>query len=224
MLFQRSGKWWCALTLAGLAAGAAFAQETRGSISGRVVDPSGAVVPGVHLTATHVVTNTKTKATTNGQGGYFIPYLLPGAYQVEAQAAGFKAYAGSDIEVRINDRLQFDIKLDLGSSSESVTVVGATPLLETANANVGQVVAKKQLSELPILHSNPMLLMQLLTAAASTGSVGFMNTRGGDNARLTEYAMPLAGSTHDVTLDGAYNSFLRQARPFTLGPLRCSAR
>ncbi len=207
MLFRRSRKWWCALTLAGLTATAAFAQETRGSIAGRVVDPSGAVVPGVHLTATHVATNTKTKATTNEQGGYLIPYLLPGTYQVAAEAAGFKVYTGSDIEVRINDRLQFDIRLELGSSSESVTVVGATPLLETANASVGQVVAKKQFSELPILHSNPMLLMQLLPAAASTGSVGFMNTRGGDNARLTEYAIAgTPGSTHEVTLDGASNT------------------
>ena len=185
-----------------------LAQDTRGTIAGRVADPSGAVVPGAKVTATHVATNTKTEATTNEQGSYLIPYLLPGTYQVTAHAAGFKLFTGGGIEVRVNDRLQFDIELELGSSTESVTVLGATPLLEAADASVGQVVAKKQLSELPILHSNPMLLMQLSPAAASTAvNMGFLDTRGADNARLTEYA--IAGtpmSTHEVTLDGASNT------------------
>ena len=208
MSAARPGKLWCAWCVLVLMAGAAWTQESRGSIAGRLVDPSGAVIPAVVVGAIRVDTNTRTSAATNAQGNYLIPYLLPGTYRLTAQVAGFKTFTGRDVEVRMNDRLQLDISLELGSSSENVTVEGATPLLETSNANVGQVVSRKQVSDLPILHSNPMLLVQLSPAVSSTSeNMGFLDTRGVDNARLTEYA--IAGtpmSTHEVTLDGASNT------------------
>ncbi|MEK7406760.1 MAG: carboxypeptidase-like regulatory domain-containing protein [Acidobacteriota bacterium] len=198
----------CAVAAVVVAPGSAFAQESRGTIAGRVVDPSGAVVPNVEVAAVNLATNTKSTASTNYQGNYLIPYLLPGAYRLTASAAGFKAVTRGSLEVRINDRLQVDIHLELGQSTESVTVTAETPLLQTTNASVGQIIDQRRLSDLPVLHSNPMLLMQLSPAAVSVATnMGFLDTRAGDNARLTEYSIAgTPASTHEVTLDGASNT------------------
>ncbi len=198
---------WAAVAVV-LACGHASAQEPRGAIAGRVLDPTGAVVPQTGVTAVHLATNTKYSAATNDQGNYLLPFLLPGAYELTATASGFKAFTRGGLEIRINDRLQVDIQLELGQSTESVTVTSETPLLQTTNASVGQVIDQRRLSDLPVLHSNPMLLMQLSPTAVSVATnMGFLDTRAGDNARLTEFSIAgTPASTHEITLDGASNT------------------
>ncbi len=77
----------------------AGAQETRGSIAGRVVDPSGAVVPAATVTATSHSTNVKLKAVTNPEGAYQILFVLPGVYSVTASISGFKTARQDNIEI-----------------------------------------------------------------------------------------------------------------------------
>jgi|AGTN01.1.fsa_nt_gi hypothetical protein len=113
-----------------LLAGMAWAQESRGTIGGRAVDPSGAVVPGVEIKVIHTATNTTSVAKSNDQGNYLVPYLAPGMYRITAQASGFKSFVRDGIEVRTNDRLQVDITLEVGLTNESVTVTAETPLLD----------------------------------------------------------------------------------------------
>lgn len=191
-----------------LAAAALGAQETRGFISGRVLDASGAVVPRATVTARHQATNVKVTAASNEQGSYLLPYLPPGSYKLTAQANGFKTYTREGVELRMDDRLQIDITLELGAISESVTVSAETPLLQATNASLGQVIEQRSLTDLPVLHSNPMLLMQLSPAAVSVATnMTFTDTRSGDNARLTEFAMAgTFASTHEITMDGASNT------------------
>ncbi len=105
----------------------ALAQDARGRITGRLLDPSGAAVPGVEVSATNSETNVKVTVTTNDAGRYDIPYLQPGIYVLMASAPGFKGYERKDLQVRVGDQLLIDILLEVGQVSESVTVSGQFP-------------------------------------------------------------------------------------------------
>ena len=88
------------------------AQETRGSLVGRITDPSGAVMPGANIEAVHAQTGVAVKTVTNEEGIYQLLYLLPGMYNVTAQASGFKTLARQGIEIRINDRVELNLTLE----------------------------------------------------------------------------------------------------------------
>ena len=90
-----------------MAAAAMQAQETRGTIRGRIVDSSGAVIPNVKVGATNLATNVTVSTSSNGEGNYEIPFLLPGRYRLNAELTGFKAYRRDGVEVRIGDRLRW---------------------------------------------------------------------------------------------------------------------
>ncbi len=85
-----------------------FGQEYRGSLSGRVLDPSKAAVPGAHVTLTNTATNVRLTTDTNVEGNYTIPYLQPGTYSLRVENTGFKVFERSPIEVRINAAVQVD--------------------------------------------------------------------------------------------------------------------
>ncbi|MBM3747701.1 MAG: TonB-dependent receptor [Acidobacteria bacterium] len=152
-----------------------LAQDPRGRILGRVTDSSGAIVPGVQVTATNQATNVAASGVTNEQGNYDIPYLLPGIYQVAAELQGFKKYVRDGLEVRVSDRLSLDIVLEPGVITEAVTVTGQTPLLETSTASIGQVVDNRRLTELPLSGGNPFTLTRLAPGVINFGAPNHPN-------------------------------------------------
>ena len=127
----RLGRVCRALLLTGLAALAgatdAGAQDARGSISGRVTDTSGAVLPGVAVTIVNTETNTPTTITTDGQGRYTALYLLPGVYKVSATLDGFRTGVNENVQVRVGDKVQYDVALEPGGVTEEVSVVAERP-------------------------------------------------------------------------------------------------
>jgi hypothetical protein len=104
---------------------------------------------------------TKTNLVTNDQGLYQASFLIPGLYQITVQVAGFKKFIRDDVEVRINDRIQINIMLEVGGIEQTVTVTGETPLLNNASASLGQVVDARRVTELPLAHGNPYQLIGL---------------------------------------------------------------
>src|SRR5882757_8587135 len=104
------------------------AQDPRGAIIGRVADHSGGVLPGVTVTATNVATNVASTTTTNSEGRFTIPYLTPGNYTVLVELSGFKKLQRKGIEVRIGDRLELDLDLEVGALEETVMVTAQSPL------------------------------------------------------------------------------------------------
>ena len=152
------------------------AQETRGSLVGRVVDPSGAVVPAATVTATNVSTNVKLKAASNHEGAYQILYVLPGMYSVTASVSGFKTARQDNVEIRIHERVQVDFTLEVGSLAEEVQVSSESPQLQTATANIGQVVDPRRISELPVPYGSPYSLLFLLPGVADIGQTRNENT------------------------------------------------
>src|SRR4030081_3325337 len=137
-----------------LSATKAVPQEARGTIEGHVTDSSGAAVSGAEVRATNRQTNTGVTTRTNDSGVYAIPYLIPGLYDLNAGFSGFKTLNRPAIELRVNDVLNVDFNLDVGNASETVEVKGGAPLLETANASIGQVQNERNINELPVQAGN----------------------------------------------------------------------
>ena len=134
------------------------AQEFRGSLTGRVVDPSGLGVPNAKIIVVKTDTNARAETVSGADGNYTMPALAPGPYQVTAEVAGFKRYAQSGIEIGTNQRVTVDIHLEIGSSSEQVTVSAEAPLLTTASASSGQVITTSEVENLPMNGNTPLAL------------------------------------------------------------------
>jgi len=178
------------------------AQEARGTLFGRVLDPSGAAIPGAAVQITNKAMGTKVALSTNEAGLYQAPYLLPGRYEVAAEAAGFKKYVRDGVEVRVNDRLELNITLEVGAQAESVTVTAESPLLDTATASAGAVVDSRRVAELPIAHGQPFALIGLAGGVSFNANAATLN-RPFEPTHIAGYAMSgVRSNRSDLTIDG----------------------
>ena len=191
------------------------AQETRGSIRGRVSDTSGAVIPSAAVRAINSATNVAVSSQSNAEGSYVIPYLLPGTYTLKAELAGFKTFVRENIEIRINDIINIDVPMEIGQISDSVTVSAETPLLESTSASLGQVIDQRRVAELPIAHGNPFLLMTLSAGVVYTGNAGL--DRPFEMTHIVGYSMDgTRGNKSEITLDGVQNSTVKRGTTDTI--------
>src|ERR1017187_9078092 len=113
-----------------LLTGVVWAQVSRGSITGIVTDPTGAVVPGVAITITNIETGVTNKVKTNESGVYAVPLLEAALYRLSAQKARFKRYERTSVLVQVGGTSRLDFSLSLGASNQSVVVTGAASVLE----------------------------------------------------------------------------------------------
>jgi hypothetical protein len=148
-----------------------FAQDYRGAISGQVQDQQGAAIPAAKVIAVNKATQVATEGVSNELGRYRIPFLVPGDYEVSAEAPGFRRALRQDVRLSVNASLQLDFNLEVGQISESVTVSGEAPPLNTTNAELGQVIDKEIINVLNVsLTRNVTNLVQL--APGVTGGTG----------------------------------------------------
>lgn len=141
----------------------ALAQVTSGTILGNVTDSSGASVASAAVTVTNLDTGAVFKTTTNSAGDYVATPLAIGRYSVQVQVQGFKSEISTNLVVNVQDRLRLDFKLQIGATSESVTVQDTEPLLETASSNLSQVVDSQSVDDLPL---NGRFVTQLAVLSA----------------------------------------------------------
>ena len=106
----------------------AYAQETRSTIFGRVLDPQSAAVAGASVVVTNVDTNATTRLRTNETGYYEASLLLPGNYQVSSEMQGFKKTVRSGIVLSISSRVEIDLLLAVGETAETISVTAEAPL------------------------------------------------------------------------------------------------
>jgi hypothetical protein len=192
------------------AAVSVLAQESRGTITGRVTDPSGALVAGAAVRAVNTATNAPAASTTNETGSYEIPYLLPGIYNVSVELQGFKTSARNGIELRVSDRMTLDFTMEIGNVAESVVVTGETPLLETATASVGLVMDERRVAEFPVVGGNPFYLSRLTPGVLSSGGRSAGNPM--DNGAATGVIVNgTRGGSSEVSVDGSPNMTNRSA-------------
>jgi len=138
------------LTLFLLLVASAAAQVGTSTITGRVQDPSGAVMPGVTVTIVQAGTNFTSTATTNEDGIYRVLSLQPGTYRISFEAQGFMRAVRDGVELRTGDTLAVDMAMRVGNVAESVEVTGAAALLETETSATGSVVAGNVLYDMPL--------------------------------------------------------------------------
>ena len=185
-----------------LTAGSMWAQEARGTVVGRVIDATGAAVPNAKVEVFNKAMGTKMSLTTNDAGLYQATYLIPGVYQITAEAPGFKKFVRDGVEVRVNDRIEVEISLEVGAAEQSVTVTEQVPLLNTASASMGSVVDGRRVSEMPIPHGNPYFLIGLATGVSFTRDQRL--DRPFEPTHIVGYSMDgTRANRSDVTLDGA---------------------
>lgn len=128
----------------------AFAQMETATLSGVIQDPKGRVVPDVEVSATRIETGTSETTRTNGAGIYFFTGLMPGHYHLMVRKPGFKEIAIKDFELYVQDKLEQNFSLEIGSVSETVTVTAGTPLVNTTDASVSTVVDRQFAENLPM--------------------------------------------------------------------------
>jgi len=151
----------CLLACASLAFCAAAMGQTNGGIRGIVNDPSGAVVPGVTVTATLTGQATPRTVTSDKDGAFDIPELSVGTYDVSAEATGFKKYLAKDVVVTIGHVNFITITLAVGGKSDTVTVEANEVQVETTSTQIGAVMTDTSIRALPLSQRNTYQLLQL---------------------------------------------------------------
>ncbi|HYM09151.1 MAG TPA: TonB-dependent receptor [Bryobacterales bacterium] len=146
-----------------------WGQIGTATISGRVTDPTGAVVPSVSVTIVNTNTNFKFTAATNSEGLYRVQSLQPGPYQATFDAQGFKRVVRGNIELRVGDTLPVDVTLQIGTVAEQVEVTGQTQLLETETSATGTVAEGKVLYNLPLYQRYVNLTLNLVPGMTMGG-------------------------------------------------------
>src|SRR5207253_2308314 len=150
-----------------------WAQSTA-QISGTVTDRSGAVLPGVEVTATQTATGLARMIVTNETGSYVMPNLPVGPYRLEAALPGFRTYVQSGIVLQVNANPIINAVLEVGQVDQTVEVQADTALVETRSTGISQVIDNTRVLELP-LNGRQVTELVLLSGVATTSNQGTLN-------------------------------------------------
>src|SRR5436190_5925059 len=193
-----------------------IAQQTTGNITGRVVDDQGAAVPGVTVTAKNPQTGFSRTEISDTEGVYRLNALQVGTYDIVAELQGFSKVESKGIVVNVGQTLDINLTLKVANVSETVTVTGETPLIETSSSSVGGVVDIKRIESLPLNGR------QFANLAATIPGVGlgfhtdptkasqFSPQINGGNGRNVNYQID-GGDNNDDTVGGLLQAYPLEA-------------
>src|SRR5437667_8349643 len=177
----------------------AVAQEAV--IVGAVKDQTGAVIPGVTITATNPNTGMTRTAMTNETGNYSGPHLPVGTYAIKAELAGFKTQVAEKVKLDVQQTARVDFTLEIGQVADQVTVTGVAPLLQTDDSQVGTVVENRKVVDLP-LNGRNFTQLNLLVAGVVESTPGSTASRHLAGDRGTGVAFSVHGQRSN------FNGFL----------------
>ena len=167
-----------------LSAIALNAQDFRATLSGRVIDPSGASIPGATVKAINTANNEVKSTQASIDGSYTIPYLNPGTYNIDVSASGFQGLRREGIVLEVAAKVNLPLHLTLGQMTEQITVVGQQEVIDTNTADRGLVFDPIKTQEYPLNGRQTYMLMSLTPGVVFTqeqfGASGFSGTRGWD--------------------------------------------
>ncbi|MFB3826194.1 MAG: TonB-dependent receptor domain-containing protein [Bryobacteraceae bacterium] len=151
-----------------------------GTIKGTVTDATGAVVPGAAVIATNVATGVETRRETTPAGLYVIAPLPVGTYKIAASAPGFRTTVQEQVVLDALSTVEMNLQLEVGATSESLTVTAAPPELNTSDARMGQTVRNDMYTALPLTMGdgnprNPAAFIYLMPGVQEGGTFGFVN-------------------------------------------------
>jgi outer membrane receptor protein involved in Fe transport len=145
-------------------------QSPNGTISGIVVDPSGAAIVGAEILIANDATGVQYLTKTNPEGMYLVPNLLPGTYRLQVSEIGFKTIIKPDIVIHVQDALAINFTLPIGAASEIVTVQAGAPLINTESAAVSTIVDRQFAENLPMNGRSFQTLIDLTPGVVATTS------------------------------------------------------
>ena len=185
--------------------GLASGQTTFGRIVGDARDSSGSVMPGVTVTVTNEGSGETYTQVTGETGAYAFNTLIPGSYRIRADRTGFRPMQIQNIVLQVNQTARFDLALEVGAVTESVNVSASAPVLATDTSDVGQVVAQRQIVELPLNGRNFMQLTALtngviLAGTTESGGPNFLSEGG----RPTQNSFLIDGVESRIQREGGY--------------------
>jgi hypothetical protein len=126
------------------------AQAVTGTILGTVTDSTGAIMPGTTVTITNAGTGLVRTLVTDAAGEYTAPSLPTGKYSISAELSGFKHVTVPDINLGVDQHVRINVRLEIGTVEESVTVTGASPLVQTSTSELGTTVQQEEIQTLPL--------------------------------------------------------------------------
>ena len=195
----------------------ALAQIANGSITGRVTDGAGALVPDADVTLTRTETGITLQGKANGDGIFTFPALQTGTYKVSVAMQGFKRVESTKV-LAVGETAQLDVALQVGSTGESVTVQASQgEQLDTDNSSLSYTVGARQVNELPLNGRNPYALAQLSPGINPGGSfgTGVSTTRGALVAAATNNFSANGGveGNNEILIDGISVTLCCQGQP-----------
>ena len=146
------------------------AQSTNGSISGRVTDPSHAVIANANVAAVNAGTNFRYETSTTNSGEYYLTNLRPGSYRLEVEKSGFKKLLQPDVVLHVQDSLAIDFEMTLGPSKESITVEAGAPLVNTSDATVSTLINRTFVEDIPLNGRSFQTLIMLTPGVVVTAT------------------------------------------------------
>src|SRR6266705_276619 len=177
-------------------------QGATAQISGTVTDKSGAVLPGVEITATQTETNVNRNAVSNETGSYVLPNLPLGPYRLGAVLPGFRTFAQTGIVLQVNSNPTINIILQVGQVTEQIEVQANATQVETRTTAVGQVIENARILELPL---NGRQVTDLITLSGAAVQSEAASTQTWQGAVMISIA---GGQTFGVgySLDGSMHN------------------
>jgi hypothetical protein len=194
--------------LALVLAASVHAQTTAGRLVGTVTDESGASVPQAAVRATNLGTGVARAATTDMAGNYTVPNLAVGSYEVSIEMRGFKRFVQRPIAIEVDQTARIDARLQPGAVTESITITGGAPLVDTDKSDIGAVVENRTIVQLPLNGRNFIRLGSLLpgTTRGAPGNTvvrdrqeGEALTANGQRAEFNNYMVDGADNNSTIT-------------------------
>src|SRR5713226_6239065 len=170
-------------------AGAAAAQTTFATITGTVTDPTGAVMPNVAITATHVATNIQTSAASNEAGVYTLAQLKEGEYTLRARRSGFKGFVAQNITLVARDYRRVDVRLEVGAVETAVEVSAGATLIETETARIYDHKTADLMKTLPLNTRSIWAFLALSPSVLQAGSGSSTNRFSGSRSNQSHWAI-----------------------------------
>lgn len=181
----------------------AAAQEFRGTISGEVKDPSGAVIPSAAVTVREVHTGAVNRTKSDASGQYVVPFLLPGEYSVTVDQPGFQSAVRERVTLQSQEHPIINFSLRPGSETQTVTVSSDPPLIDQANASVGEVIPTSAVEAMPVNGRTPALLTGLAIGVINTSEPGKLVHPFDNNAGSAWSIGGTPNQSSEILLDGS---------------------
>ncbi len=153
-----------------------YGQDVRASISGVVTDPSGSPVPAATVTVSNIATSAKMVTETSESGNFSTPFLTPATYVLTVERSGFKKFIQQNIVLATMDKARVDVQLQLGATSDSVTVSSTAQVLDTESANRGQTIQNELIANLPTQGRNPFQIAWATPGVVKSGGWKYLRS------------------------------------------------